>query len=124
MVVRRQLAGGKDLSPSLGESVGLRALADAIIRRLTTTQGELEGHPDYGFNLDELIGTNVSDSFIRQQVLSQVFAEEEVEDARCKVTRLGVSIVIEVIVFAPEGDFPLTITVDELGAEAIVPADI
>ena len=124
MVLRRQLAGGRDLSPSLGEVTGLRALGDAIVRRLTTTQGQLEGYPDYGFNIEELIGSTVSDSFIRQQVLSQVFAEEDVTDATCEVIREAARVIINIVVFTPDGEFPLTISVDEIGAEAIIPADI
>jgi phage baseplate assembly protein W len=124
MVLRRAMSGGRDLSPSLGESTGLKALAEAIVRRLTTTLGALPNHPDYGFNIDELIGTTKTDSFIRQQILGQVFLEEDVADARCRVERTTAGLSISIIVFSPDGEFPLTISVDSLSADVIIPADI
>jgi len=124
MTLGSDFAGGHDLDSALGEANGLRALADSIIRRLTTTMGELEDHPAYGFSLTSLIGTTLVESFVRQQIIAQIFEEEEVEDATIVITALDGSLNIQIVVFAPDGEFPLTINVSELGVETIIPADL
>lgn len=112
------LSGITSLDWTLSTVGGRRALAHAILRRLTTPRGGLFYAPTYGYNVAELIGSTVPASVVEQRVLEQVLAEEEVEDARCTVTLTGTTLRIEIHVAAADGPFDLVLTQDELTLEA------
>ena len=112
------LSGITSLDWTLSTVGGLRALAHAILRRLTTPRGGLFYAPTYGYNVAELIGSTVPASVVEQHVLEQVLAEEEVEDARCTVALTGTTLRIEIHVVAADGPFDLVLTQDELTLEA------
>ena len=124
MTLASDFSGCEDLDPALREVSGRRALAEAIIRRLTTGTGQLQDHPAYGFNVTELIGTSLSNPRIRQGVLGQVLQEEEVEYATVNVSRNLGAVTIEIVVTDGDGPFDLTINVSDLNVEAIIPANI
>jgi hypothetical protein len=114
--------GGEDLDPGLREAPSARwALSDAIVRRLRNRQGVLTDFPQYGCDLTSIVGTTVSDTLIRQRVISQCLAEEEVESATCTVERSGGSVTVSVEVEDGEGPFELTINVSDLGVDAVYP---
>nr|PZN59898.1 MAG: hypothetical protein DIU58_17125 [Sphaerobacter thermophilus] len=114
------LAGITALDWTLSTVGGKRALAHAILRRLTTPRGGLFYDPTYGYNVPELIGSTVPASIVEQRVLEQVLAEEEVEDARCTVTLTGSTLRIEIQVVAADGPFDLVLTQNELTLEALL----
>jgi len=116
--------GGRDLDPSLRSASELRSLADCIVRRLTTDKGALQDYPNYGFNLENAIGRTLSESAIRQGILGQVFAEEEVEDASLDLTLTDGTLMAVIEGTAGDAPFKLTISVDSLGVEAIIPPNI
>lgn len=114
------LAGVTSLDFALTTSTGRRALADAILRRLTQVRGGLVGSPAYGFDVTALIGSTVPEQLIEQRVLEQVLEEEEVEDASCTAVLAHAQLRIEISVIEADGPFELTLTADELTLEAFV----
>lgn len=115
------ISGAYDLDPAMRAVSGQRALAERIIRRLTTTLGALQDHPDYGFNIDNLIGTSATDAVIEQGVLGQCFLEEEIDDAALTITRVESSLALQLKLFNAEGPFEFTLSVSDLGVSAIIP---
>jgi hypothetical protein len=115
--------GGADLSASLSEQYGRLALADAIVRRLTTERGGLPDYPQYGFDVSSLIGTIIEPSSVAQRVLAQVRAEEEVSRASLDIETSAdnSTINLKLQIVSGDGPFPLTISVSDLGVTAIIP---
>jgi len=74
--------------------------------------------------LENVIGRTLSESAIRQGILGQVFAEEEVEDASLDLTLTDGTLMAVIEVTAGDAPFELTISVDSLGVEAIIPPNI
>jgi hypothetical protein len=112
-------SGVTDLDRALSVVNGPRCVAEAVARRLASD--ELEDFPGYGFNLDEAIGSSLPEYAIRQRVKAQVFAEEEVLDARIVVTQTGESLDVAVTIQTVEGPAALTVTASEVGVTAIIP---
>ena len=120
MALGTDFSGGVDIDGALREAPSANhALLDCIVRRLTTSPGELLDFPTYGFNVRDLIGSALSDSQIRAGVLAQCYDEEEVENATCEIQRTGESVILTVSISSTEGPFSLTLTVDKLTAELI-----
>lgn len=116
------ISGVRSIDRALTVASGRRALAEAILRRLTTPRGGLVGSPAYGYDALDTIGASVPAGVVEQRVLEQVLAEEEVEDARCSVAfdaRLG-SMTILVEVTEAGGPFELTLTSDQFTVSALV----
>lgn len=118
------IAGVTSIDYALSTVSGRRALAEAILRRLTTRRGALFYAQSYGYAVVELIGSTVSASEIEQRVLEQVLLEEEVEDATCTVLFTDVggtrSVSIEIKVTDADGPFDLTLTASELTISALL----
>lgn len=124
MTLGSDFSGGEDLDPAMREVSGRRALAQSIVRRLTTGTGNLQDYPAYGFNVTELIGTSLTNTRIRQSVLGQVLQEEEVEYATVNVRRTQESVTIDIVVTDGDGPFDLTLNISGVEVEAIIPANI
>jgi phage baseplate assembly protein W len=121
MTLGTDFSGGKDLDPALREVGGQRALADALIRRLTTGLGNLQDYPDYGFDISNLIGTSLTDDQIKQSVLAQMYGEEEVELAVVTVQRDGPAVTLIIRIVSGDGPFDLTLNINDVGVSAIIP---
>ncbi len=112
------IAGVFDIDATLSVVSGQRALAQQILRRLTTPRGGLlivkpngaaAASQKYGYDLRHVIGSLLPEINIERGVLEQVLDEEEVEDARVSAVRDGATMTITVTVVAAEGPFELTI---------------
>lgn len=118
------IGGVTSLDYALSTVSGRQALAEAILRRLTTRRGGLFYAPSYGFDVIGLIGSTVSASEIEQRALEQVLLEEEVEDATCTVALADVgavrSITITINVTDAQGPFDLTLSASELTISALL----
>lgn len=122
MTLGTDFKGGYDLDPNLAESSGTTALAECIIRRLTTERGTLEDYPNYGEDLTQYIGRlGVSPSAVESAVTSQCYQEEEVDGASVVVEFIGSTMVVKISIVAGEEPFELTLNVDELQVTAIIP---
>lgn len=115
-------AGVLDVTPTLAVATGPRALADAILRRLTTPRGGHFEDPLYGYDLRAQIGAATPVSVIQQRVLEQVLAEEEVADARVSVTRSNGTLRVVIDVIVASGPFRLTVIPNELTIEHFLEA--
>lgn len=114
------IGGVRSIDRTLSVVTGRQALAEAILRRLTTPLGGLIGAPSYGYDVATTIGSTVPVSVVEQRVLEQVLYEEEVEDARCSVVVDGGSLTVAVSVVDADGPFELTLTADELTVSAFI----
>lgn len=116
-------AGGTDLDPAMREQSGERALADAIVRRLTTPRGGLPDFPQYGFDVTTLIGRSLPSNQIAQLVLEQVRLEEEVLEASLDLVTSddGSTITMNLKIESGDGPFDLTVSVSALEVTAIIP---
>lgn len=125
MTLGTDFAGWSDVDPSLGYQSDSRALADAILRRLTTPRGGLPDFPGYGFDVSSLIGRALEPNSISQRVLEQVRAEEEVLDAALDIETSadGTGIILSLRVVSSDGPFTLTVPIEDLDASAIIPGD-
>jgi phage baseplate assembly protein W len=120
------IAGVFDVDATLSVATGLRALAQAILRRITTPLGQMPGAPSYGYDVRSLIGSTTPASIAEQRILQQVRAEEEVADARCTVAydpRTAVT-TITISVVAGEGPFDLTVSMNGLTLKAFFAGDV
>lgn len=115
------IAGALDLDPGLRVVSGRRALADAIVRRLTNPRGVFPDWPDYGFDLQSVTGTTLNVSQVRQLITEQCLLEEEVQSATVTLEQRGEVLVATVSVTDGTGPFDLTISVSEVTTEAIIP---
>lgn len=114
------IGGVTSIDYALSTVSGRLALAQAILRRLTTPRGGLVGAPSYGYDVATLLGSTVPASIIEQRVLEQVLLEEEVEDAGCTVTVDAGSLSVDVAVVDADGPFDLTLAASELTVSALI----
>lgn len=120
MALASDIAGVLDVDWALSTVDGFVALAQQILRRLTTQLGSLEDDPTYGFDIRELIGSTLAQSVIEQRITEQVYAEEEVLRMALRVTQSGDSILIELGVQAISGTGLLTLNANALTITALL----
>lgn len=117
------IAGIRDVDAALSVVTGRPALAQAILRRLTTTRGALPEDVTYGYDVTALIGSTAPMSIVEQRCREQALGEEEVHDASVAAAldpKTG-TLQIALSVVASEGPFELTISVSEqLTIEAFI----
>lgn len=107
--------GGQDLAMPSYMATGFRVVGEAIARRWTTTQGQLIDDPNYGTNINDSIGDDLSDTDIQE--LQAALSNEAQKDARvlnCKVTlTLGTDGTLTVTgqVTTADGPFQLVLSV-------------
>lgn len=120
MTLASDISGITDIDFALSTVSGRLALAQAILRRLTTPRGQLLGSPTYGYDLLSTVGAPVPASIVRQRVLEQVLAEEEVEDASVTVALANGVLQVSINVEDGKGPFRLTVSASDLTAQAII----
>lgn len=114
------IAGVFDIDPALSVVTGRTALAQAVLRRLTTPRGGLIGSPTYGYDVAALIGSTVPPSIVEQRVLEQCLLEEEIVDARCTVTLVAGVLTVTLALQDGDGPFALVLSASELTTEAFL----
>jgi hypothetical protein len=120
MALASDIAGVLDVDWALSTVDGFLALAQQILRRLTTPLGELEDDPTYGFDIRGLVGAPLTASIIEARVLEQIYAEEEVQRAAVRATQSADGILIEMRVQAITGTGSLTLNASTLGVTALL----
>ena len=122
MALGSDFKGDTDLDPSMREAFGQEALMDCIVRRLNTEAGSLQDFPLYGHDLNQYIGRIIDDpQIVADVVFDQCMQEEEVTDAAGDAEFENGVLTLEVQIFSDEGSFSLTISVDDLTVEMIIP---
>jgi hypothetical protein len=72
---------GQDLSMPSYMASGTLCVAEAILRRWTTSQGQLIDDPNYGYNITDLIGADLGPrdiSYAQQQAAAEALKDERV----------------------------------------------
>ena len=110
---------GQDLSTPSYMASGNLVVAEAVLRRWTTSQGQLIDDPTYGYNLMDLISDDLSPddlAYAQQQASAQAQYDERVQSAAVSLdlTVDGVCRVDAVIVTA-QGPFKLVASVSAIG---------
>lgn len=77
---------GQDLSSPSYMASGLQAVAEAILRRWTTTQEELIDDSDYGENVNDMINDDLGPSDLAYK--AQKLANEAQKDERVKSAKV------------------------------------
>lgn len=104
-----------DLDPMMGLASGLRTIAQAVYRRLSTPRGMIIDAPDYGFDLRSLLHkgmTPAEQASIPGRVRAEVLKDERIERAEVQLasaTPDALSLVIRCHTAA--GPFRLTLDV-------------
>jgi hypothetical protein len=107
---------GQDLSMPSYMASGQQAVIEAILRRWTTTQGELIDDPTYGQNVYDLVGTALSPRDVA--MAQQAFGAEAEKDERvlsCSVVlKIDVAgnVTLSATVTTAAGPFKLAISVN------------
>lgn len=112
-------SGVDDIDFNLSLVSGRRALAESILRRLSTRRGTLLDDPSYGDDMRLLIGKPVDESEIEQRVLAQAFADERVRDAQAVVSLLGEDISIQLTIFDREGPFQFVVAISRVTVDLL-----
>jgi len=110
---------GQDLSTPSYMASGNLVVAEAVLRRWTTTQGQLVDDPTYGYNLSDLISDDLSAddlSYAQQQASAQAQGDERVMSAAVSLD-LSVDGVCRVsaVIETAQGPFKLVASVSSIG---------
>jgi hypothetical protein len=109
------ITGLGDITSSLSEVEGRRALIESIGRRLITPRGALFYDDSYGFDLRQyLSGVFPGAGPIAAGVLEQVEADERVLSADADVRLVGQTLTIQTSITDGGGPFDLTLAINQV----------
>lgn len=118
-------SGILDLDPALTVVSGIRCLAEALARRLTTPAGTLLGDPDYGHDLRQYINSAFqSTTRIEAAIENECLKDERVIGCEATVTYNAATqtLTSEIsITVSDELSFTFTLMVTELTAAILLP---
>jgi hypothetical protein len=81
--------GGQDLSMPSYMASGVQVVAEAYLRRLCTSRGQLIDDPNYGFNVMDLVSDDLSPrdvSYAQQQIAAEGEKDDRIIRASAVVT--------------------------------------
>jgi hypothetical protein len=113
-----------DLDPSMREVQGRIALAQACARRLQTPRGRLIDDPDYGYDLTDEIGDDLSPSDIARiasSVDAEMLKDERVLASSTVVTFLNQILIVTVSLTDGAGPFLLVLQVSAVSVQLLTP---
>jgi phage baseplate assembly protein W len=115
---------GQDLSMPSYMATGNQCVAEAILRRWSTSPGQLIDDPTYGYNLTDLVSDDLSSadiSYAQQQAASQAKRDERVRNAKVAITLLanGTLQVVGQITTA-SGPFRLVVSVSSVTTQLLL----
>jgi len=115
---------GQDLSSPSYMASAFMVLAEAILRRWTTSPGQLIDDADYGYNLNDLISSDLSPSdlaFAQQQAATEAEKDERVQGA---VVQLALSLdgvcKVSAIIITAAGPFKLVSSIESIGVSNLL----
>lgn len=114
---------GQDLSTPSYMASGNLVIAEAILRRWTTSPGQLIDDADYGYNLTDLISSDLSPADLAYaQVQAGAQAEQDERVLACLV-QLDLSVqgvlTVTAIVTTANGPFTLVASVSAIGVTSL-----
>lgn len=121
----RDLRMVPDLSDSSELTNGLRTLAEAIYRRLTTQRGSLAFHPDYGTDVKSFLNDSLSGDglfAIKQAIERECEKDERVFEAECQLTFVAEtqSLKLSLSFTTAAGPFSFAIVAGQLTTDLII----
>jgi hypothetical protein len=115
---------GQDLSMPSYMASGNLAVSEAVLRRWTTSQGQLVDDPSYGENIYDLVSADLSPRELAYA--QQRFAAEAVKDSRvlrCTVV-LAIdaagSVTLKATIVTANGPFPLVVSVNAVTLQLLL----
>lgn len=118
---------GKDIriGKIVGTASGLRNLMDACVRRLSTSTGSVFWNPEYGYDVRQLLNSEVDLNTLSASeniIANQLELDERVDKATCKVIfNQATSKMYIYIKITPVADktFSLVLSVDKVTVEIL-----
>jgi hypothetical protein len=108
-----------DLAAGMSLITGRRVLGEAILRRFVTQRGSLRFHPEYGFDLRELLCAGMTDRqlhYLKAGIEQEAEKDERVERASAVLTYDGgtSALSVQLELETTEGPYSLTLLVTQL----------
>lgn len=115
---------GQDLSMPSYMAIGNQVVAEAILRRWSTSPGQLIDDPNYGYNLTDLISDDLGANdiaYAQQQLAAEAQKDERVISAKVtlSLTVAGLLTVVGNIVTAG-GPFQLVVAVSSVTTQLLL----
>jgi hypothetical protein len=106
---------GQDLSMPSYMASGNLVVAEAVLRRWTTPQGQLIDDPDYGLDLTDSIGDDLSPSDLsqlQQQAAAEAEKDERVLSCQCVITLTVAGVLtVNATILTAAGPFKFVVTI-------------
>ncbi len=113
----------KDIPLTPQSASGMRNLANAIVRRLTTPRGGLAYAPDYGFDVRDLLNETVTPSFVaatQDSIAREVEKDERVLTCSAQLVSVSGRVTIALAITPVQGvAFSFVLKVDQLTLEIL-----
>jgi hypothetical protein len=114
-----------DLDPAMIEVGGNTVLAQALSRRLLTPHGTLCDDADYGYDLGQFIGADLSASDIGQiqgNIVKELLKDERVKSCQATVIYSAATSILTatIQVGGASGPFQFVLTISQLAASVVV----
>lgn len=118
------LAGVDDIDFALSTVTGMKAVGQAVARRLITPAGALFYDPDYGYDLRQFMNAAfiAQPSDLSARVEEEALKDERVLAARARVSFINGALTVRLVLETAFGVFPLTLTVDALSVQVLTPS--
>jgi hypothetical protein len=106
---------GDDLSMPSYMATGNQVVAEALLRRLGTTRGQLIDDPNYGYNVMDLVSDDLGPkdiAYAQQQIAQECLKDERVSGASVTlVLSVAGLLTISIFVTTAAGPFKLVVSV-------------
>lgn len=117
---------GQDLSSPSYMASGNLCVAEAILRRWSTSPGQLIDDPDYGRNVYDLLSADLSDDEIayeQQQLAAEATKDERVRRATVTLTfQVDGTLRIEATITTAAGPFKFVVNVSQVTTQLLMVA--
>ena len=114
---------GQDLSSPSYMATGQQCVAEAVLRRWTTTQRQLIDDPDYGYNITDLVSSNLTPSqiaYAQQRAAVEAQKDERVLSATVVMTFSAAGVLsVAATLTTAAGPFQLVLSVSAVTGLAI-----
>lgn len=105
-----------DCLPTMPTVRGRLALAQRLLRRLTTPRGRFVYWPDFGYDVRTALLSKKTPDQIGSDVEAECLKDEQVEQVTATVTINGTGASIRLAVADADGEFEFTLTIDQARA--------
>lgn len=105
-----------DFLPTMPSVRGRLALAQRLLRRLTTPRGRFIYWPDFGYDVRTALLSKKSPDQIASDVEAECLKDEQVEHITATVVTGGASAEIRLAVADADGEFEFTMSIDQARA--------